>query len=242
MVKEQLEQHKTQVLSAFKDIMHFKAMTQLAYNMGAEHSRLPAVSNRKLRLAHSMYASEVGMHDEEVKMSELGDKFKLSETTHFFSLIHQQQVALFEHLFFDMVKIILVDRPERLPNKKKIDYAVIFESESKEEILNKLVEREINEIKYKNVKEWFDYLYELAKIEKVSDADICKIAEAKASRDILVHNAGIVNSIYLTKSGDEARFSHGDTIDVGGNYTKDSWSLFIKVLVKTIDSLIEKLA
>ena len=180
------------------------------------------------------------MVDQEVNINDLPNYLDNAKQNYFFSLIHQQQVALFEHLFFDFIKILLLDRPERLSKKKQIDYGTIFEVSSKEELLIKLVDRELNEVKYKNVAEWFAYLDKLVGLPEFTKEELNKLAEAKACRDILVHNAGVANQIYIHKSGDAARFNEGQKIDVSGDYTKDTWSLLVRILIKTIDPVIEK--
>lgn len=239
MLVDELKQHKEKVLSEFRDAMEFKAFTDLAYMFAKEFSGLPE-NNRRLFLGHSQYASEVGMVDQEVNINDLPDYFDNAKENYFFSLIHQQQIALFEHLFFDLIKIFLLDRPERLSKKKQIDYGSIFEVSSKEELIAKLVDRELNEIKYKNVTEWFDYLDKLVGLPEFTKEELDKLAEAKACRDILVHNAGVANQIYIHKSGEAARFNEGQKMDVSGDYTRDTWSLLIEMLVKIIDPAIEK--
>ena len=139
-----------------------------------------------------------------------------------------------------MVKIFLLDRPERLSKKKQIDYGSIFEVSSKEELLIKLVDRELNEIKYKNVAEWFIYLDKIIGLPEFTKEEIDRLAEAKACRDILVHNAGIANQIYSHKSGEAARFDEGQEIDVSGHYTRDTWKFLVNMLIKIIDSVIVK--
>lgn len=81
----------------------------------------------------------------------------------------------------------------------------------------------------------------LINIGKISQEKIEKISEAKAARDILVHNSGKVNQIYIDKSGNAARFKIGDQIDMSGEYTLNVWTLFIEVLTENIDLIISKL-
>lgn len=239
MLVGELEQHKEKILNEFRGVMEFKAFTDLAYMFAKTSSELTD-KNRKLVLGYSDYASEVGMVDQEVNVSDLPDYFDNVKQEYFFSLVHQQQVTLFEHHFFHLVRIFLLDRPERLSKKKQIDYATIFETTSKEELLIKLIDRELNEIKYRSVSEWFDYLDKLIGLPGITQDKLEKLAEAKACRDILVHNAGIANKIYIIKSGGAVRCGEGQIMDVSGDYTKDVWSLLVSILITVIDSVIEK--
>lgn len=219
--------------------MEFKAFTSLAYQFAFAHAEtLPR--NGKFILSYSNFAHSIGLSDKEVNASELAVLFGEARDNHFLSLVHQHQVALFEHLFFDMLRLLLSDQPLRLPGKRQIEYSVIVAAKTKDEVICTLIERELNEIKYKSVGEWFAYLERLVSKCKFSDADLGKIAEAKATRDLLVHNAGIANKIYLQKAGQFARYKVGEEVGVDGDYTLDMWQLLSSVLITAIDCLIQQ--
>jgi hypothetical protein len=74
---------------------------------------------------------------------------------------------------------------------------------------------------------------------KFQPEDVDRIAEAKAARDIYVHNAGVANITYIEKSGTFARAAVGERVDLGGQYTGDTWALLLRVLVVLIDSLVD---
>lgn len=239
MLIKELKEHRNLVIVSFRDAMEFKAFTDLSYILA---TKLVNKYERDLKIAlqHSLYGSAAGMTDQLVTSVDLPTYFSTAKDKYFYSLVHQQQVSLFENLFFDLLRILLLDRPERLSKKKQIDYEVIFNSQTKEELIWKIVDRELNEIKYKNVTEWFEYITNTIGLPKISVEKIAKLAEAKATRDILVHNAGVVNQIYINKSGDAARFKSGEIIDVSGDYTRDIWILCVELLITIIDSLIQK--
>jgi len=236
---ETLQNHRTKIIESFREAMEFKAYTDLAFNLAGDFSQQPTMNHRFI-LGHSSYGSHLGLEDTEVVVSNLPTIFSPIKGDYLLSFVHQNQVSLFEHLFFDLLKIVITNQPQSLSGKKQIDYATIFQAESKEELVCKLIEREINEIKYKNVGEWFNYLYKIVSIPQFSKEEMDKIAEAKASRDILVHNAGIINQIYVQKSGSASRFSDGEKIDISGGYTRDVWELLSKVLLIITDAVIEK--
>ncbi|MFQ2147348.1 hypothetical protein ACK33U_01865 [Aeromonas jandaei] len=234
-----LENHRNRIIESFREAMEFKAYTDLAFSLASDYSQHPSM-NRRFIMGHSGYASHLGLEDTEVIISNLPSIFLPIKGDYFLSFVHQNQISLFEHLFFDLLKILLSKQPQSLSGKKQIDYSTIFESESKDALIDKLIEREINEIKYKGVGDWFDYLYRLVSIPKLPEDMMSKIAEAKASRDILVHNNGIVNHIYIHKSGNASRFSIGEKIDISGHYTRDVWVLLSESLLHIVDALILK--
>ena len=63
--------------------------------------------------------------------------------------------------------------------------------------------------------------------------DISRIAEIKALRDILAHNAGIVNQIYLQKAGSLARAGLAARLPLSRPYTYDGAD-FLKYAVGRI--------
>lgn len=155
MLVEKLREHRGLIVQSFRDAMEFKAFTDLSYMFATNFVEIPG-NNIRIILGHSQYGSAAGMLDQEVSSADLPNHLSVAKNRYFFSLVHQQQVSLFESLFFDLLRILFLDRPERLPKKRQIDYEAILGSQTKEEIIWKLIDRELNEIKYKNVSEWFE--------------------------------------------------------------------------------------
>ncbi|MBN2293747.1 MAG: hypothetical protein JXM70_15070 [Pirellulales bacterium] len=67
------------------------------------------------------------------------------------------------------------------------------------------------------------------------------VDEIKASRDILVHNNEIVNSLYVDKSMGRARFSEGDKLELPESYHRESWQLIKQVVTDIADAAVNKL-
>jgi hypothetical protein len=220
--------------------MEFKAFTSMAYQMASEQAKTIPTDKKQYIIGYSKFAHSIGLSDKTVSPHELAVHLEHAYDEYFLSMIHQHQVELFEHLFFDVLRLILTDQPLHLRGKRQIEYYVVVASQTKDEIITAMIEKELNEIKFKNVRDWFDYLERLASGCKVSNTELGLIVEAKATRDLLVHNAGIVNQIYIEKSGKFARSKVGDEISVAGDYTRDTWQLFSSALITVIDCLINK--
>jgi hypothetical protein len=103
--------------------------------------------------------------------------------------------------------------PKRLA-KRLVDFKTILEASDKAQITLWVVERALNELKYKKVQEWFAYLEGLANLGTPGADAIGRIAEIKASRDLLVHNRGIVSSTYVAKAGIHARHRIGERLEI----------------------------
>ncbi len=90
--------------------------------------------------------------------------------------------------------------------------------------------------------EWFPYLDEKIRLGCPSMDEIERFAEAKASRDTLVHNRGVANKAYESKAGSLARGRDGDRLDFSEAYHRATWELLRKVVADVCDAAIAKLA
>lgn len=69
---------------------------------------------------------------------------------------------------------------------------------------------------------------------------INRIAEAKASRDVLVHNCGVASKTYESKAGRLARHEEGHRIDIPEHYHRQTWELLRKVVMDISNAAIAK--
>ena len=112
----------------------------------------------------------------------------------------------------------------------------------KDAITQFVVRKELNEVLYDRPTEWFAYLEDKAKLGCPAASEIERIAEAKATRDVLVHNRGIANKTYESKAGRLARFKGGDAIDLPEEYHRQTWSLLSKVVSDIAEAAIAKVS
>jgi hypothetical protein len=73
-------------------------------------------------------------------------------------------------------------------------------------------------------------------------SDNSSLAEIKATRDILEHNAGVVNDIYLRKAGKKARYANGDHVEIDDTYHLGSLRLLKKVVADLTAAGVARLA
>jgi len=93
-----------------------------------------------------------------------------------------------------------------------------------------VVRKELNEVLYDRPTGWFDYLESKARLGCPSVDEIERIAEAKASRDVLVHGRGIAGKAYESKAGNLARWKDGDRIAITDQYHRETWGLLRAVI------------
>jgi hypothetical protein len=151
----------------------------------------------------------------------------------------QQFISIFENYLFDLLRLWLMAYPQSLSGKK-VDFDKILEAPDKAAITLLVVNRELNELLYERPGEWFAYLQDKVKLGRPSPDEIDAIAEAKASRDVLVHNRGVANKTYEMKAGRLARHTDGQRMDVPEHYHRATWDLLRKVVADVSDAAIAK--
>lgn len=153
----------------------------------------------------------------------------------------QQLISIFESYFLDLLRIWLTANPKGL-KAKTVRFSDILRASDLEAVTAIVVDEELSQVSYKAVKGWFERLEESVNLNCPEDKEIAQLAEAKATRDVLVHNRGIANKIYIQKAGGLARYALGEQIDVPEPYFRDTWALLSKMVRDLSQGAIQKAA
>lgn len=151
----------------------------------------------------------------------------------------QNFIAIFEGFFFDFLRLWLTAYPQSLGHKK-LDFKTVLAAPDKDTVTQQIVGKELNEVLYERPAAWFAYLEEKAKLGCPAADEIGRFAEAKATRDALVHNAGIATKTYEAKAGAFARYKAGDLIDLPDAYHRETWALLLKIVADVSDAALAK--
>lgn len=160
-------------------------------------------------------------------------------TGHLAEATIQQFLAIFENFFFNLLRLWLLAYPQSLQGKQ-VDFKVVLDALDKDSIIGFMVNKELNEVLYKRPGEWFAYLDSKVKLACPTRYEIDRLAEAKASRDVLTHNQGIVNKNYLAKAASLARFREGERLDIPEPYHRQTWELLCKLVADLSDAAMAK--
>ena len=152
-----------------------------------------------------------------------------------------QFVAICENSVFDLLRLWLCAYPQSLA-AKKISFATVLEASDIEAITLQVVNHELNELAYMRPREWFKYLNERVHLGCPELAQIERFEEIKASRDVIVHNRGVVNQTYLRKSGVAARCRLGESISIPEDYHRESWQFLRQLLIDVLTAAETKAA
>ncbi len=151
----------------------------------------------------------------------------------------QQFVSIFETYLVDLLRLWLTAHPESLGGKK-IDFRAVLDAPDKDAITAAVVGRELNEVAYERPAGWFAYLNQRVALGCPSPDQIDRIAEAKATRDVLVHHRGVANPTYAAKAGPRARHPAGERVEVPESYHRQTWQPFRDVVAETAAAAVAK--
>jgi len=228
-MKKQVIDLKKNCIENLNNIYEFKANTVFSYQFTEE-----SIKGKKVTLINPIT-------NKTITENELIQELESYKNNYLVTLSFQHTINIFESWFFDLIKIILLNNPHRLNKKKKVDVELILNNNLYENIVEEIVNSEINEIKYKKPSEWFNYLNKFFNLNYPTKDEILIISEIKASRDILVHNQGIVNSIYLEKAGNISRFKENELLEITNDYFNESWQIIKEVVIGISDKIIRKM-
>jgi len=125
-------------------------------------------------------------------------------------------VAQFELFVAALLRLWLAEKPALL-SEKAIDVATLLAcrtlADARTAAVHEAAESTIAGLMFGRPERWFNYLRKNLSV-RISAVDETAFVEMKARRDVLEHNNGIVESMYLEKAKAAAKFSSGDRIEV----------------------------
>lgn len=140
-----------------------------------------------------------------------------------------QLVTIVDALLGDVVRSVVVRYPQKLGAKRSIQLQSILESKSLEEIHLRATDALLNELSYKSPKDFSSALEDFLSINLAECPAFHKYVELKATRDIHIHNRGVVNETYLKKAGSHARAAAGAALPVDIQYFLESYEACIQI-------------
>ena len=145
-----------------------------------------------------------------------------------------QIVTIMEAVLGDIVRLVIQKYPKKLGDKRKIDLAIVLSGNSIEAVQHAATDTYINELSYKNPLDFAKEFHTLVGVNLLELPAYHQYVEAKATRDIHIHNNGMANEIYCAKSGSHSRTQPGAELPVDIDYFIQSYkySLFITGYLK----------
>lgn len=128
-------------------------------------------------------------------------------------------VSRIEAFIQDCLAITIADQPEKLSiiEKSGIPLDLFLAHEDRAALLERLIAMRCQELMFARPA---DYLAKVAQVLsiKIPNDRIENYIELKATRDILIHNQGVINRLYIDKAGSKARGQVGDPLIIDEDY------------------------
>lgn len=167
--------------------------------------------------------------DKEYTKDELIEKFQYLGLTKLPKDGIYQLVTITETLLNYLLKNILIEFPQKIPNKRKIDVETALSADSLDSIKISIVDSILNEIAYKSPKDYAEEFTKYTGVNLLENPTYHKYIELKATRDIHIHNGGTANDIYRTKANTLARVKSGEYLPVNVQYFLQSYECCIQL-------------
>jgi len=131
-------------------------------------------------------------------------------------------VSRTEAFIQDCLAIVACSYPNKLSvlaDKNGIPLDLFLEHSTREDVIRRFVTMKCEGLMFGKPSEYLDKAAKVLSIEL--DAELVKtFIEIKASRDIIIHNGGRINKLYLDKAGNQRRGQEGEELVVDRAYFK----------------------
>ena len=141
----------------------------------------------------------------------------------------RQFVSSFEAFLFNFLHRLLLHNPWQFA-EKQLEFSTVLKAADRDEIVSGVILKHLNDLKYEQLREWFVTINKAVRLDCPTEDETNALAEVKAARDILEHNAGVVNEIYRRKAGRRACYEVGDHVEIEDTYHLESWRVIKKVV------------
>ena len=119
-------------------------------------------------------------------------------------------------LFFTEYPLRLTNRVQGVPPCPEISVKDIINADDKDELIKAMIQEHMEQVFRLRPSDYMRYLAEIIGVQ--NDKSFLDYYEIAATRDLVVHNGGIVNELYLQKAGEKARGERGDQLVVNKKY------------------------
>lgn len=133
-------------------------------------------------------------------------------------------VALFDAFLADAFTSFLLSRPEAMKSGKQLTYERVIDlvAEGADSLLKFMAQSEIHRLSYASIADQAEYYKTKFKIDlSDSGVGIDVLTEIRARRNLLVHNNGVVNKLYLDTVR-SSPFREGEVLNVEYKYWEES--------------------
>jgi hypothetical protein len=140
-----------------------------------------------------------------------------------------QLSMIMEVMFTSLIRDIVFEIPAKINSKKQVSVGEVIKSKSIEELHSSIIDKVLNELSYKSPKDFADEAESYLSVNLLECAAYHQYIEMKSTRDILIHNFGIVNETYINKAGTHARAREGEELPISQIYFLEMYEACLQI-------------
>ena len=122
---------------------------------------------------------------------------------------------------------------------KTINIDMVLAAKSKEQLLSSLINKQMQGIFYGAPTRYLEYIEAILSIKLPTNVKD-RFVEIKATRDLIVHNSGMVNETYLEKAGKLARAANHKKLPVTADYFSSTTANLKKLVLVLYKQVLDK--
>jgi hypothetical protein len=152
--------------------------------------------------------------------SDIGEIFKAQYERGIFETNIVSIVSRVEAFIQDCIFIAIQDQPKKLAiiaEKGSIPLDLFFEYSDRDDLLETYIALRCQDLMFGKPTEYLAKSAKVLSIE-IDDEVAQSFIEMKASRDVIIHNRGSINQLYVEKAGRNARGTVGEELVVDARY------------------------
>ena len=147
--------------------------------------------------------------------------------------VFKNYLSIYELFINNLLSLWLKAHPGIL-SERTISFRDFFHAPSKERVIDDVISKEIIGILYQNPRDVLREIYKKFLGKNYHDSLthdlIAGLVELKALRDVLEHNDGRINKLYIEKAGDKKRGNDGESIEISDDILLESYQLLMEMI------------
>ena len=235
---------RAQTLGELDELEQYVSDTQLSWRLVQRLAGLPPAQPSPAQfggftiLAESPIEFTVGSMREELRV--LSGRSNRYTAGYLVEAAFQQSLAVFESFVADLLTVWLTVRPESLGGRDVKLIRVLRDG------VETVVAEEVSQLVLATMtggpRQWLDLLTQHAGIPVPAADLVARLVEAKATRDLLIHNRGMITPTYIKKAGPLARGADGERIEMPEPYRREVWALVRQLVADLSDAALANAA
>jgi len=129
-------------------------------------------------------------------------------------MVYTRAVDAFQVYLNELLSSVFTTRPETLRSSEQISVQEVLEHQSLDAVISYLATRRVEKLSYESLRSVSKQLSQELSLELFDKAeDLEEAVRIFEARNLLVHNRGVINAIYVTRVRTDAGVGHELVID-----------------------------